>query len=102
MRTAPIADRVLCDMSEIFRLLGDPTRLGILLCCLEEAKAVGRIADELSLQQTSVSRHLRLLRGAGLVARERDGKRVFYRVGDDHVRSILANVVAHLDEEADV
>lgn len=102
MRTAPIADRVLCDMSEIFRLLGDPTRLGILLCCLEEAKAVGRIADELSLQQTSVSRHLRLLRGAGLVARERHGKQVFYRVADDHVRGMLLDVVAHLNHEPDL
>lgn len=102
MRTAPISDRKLSEMAALFRILGDPTRLEILLCCLEEAKSVGRIADALSLQQTSVSRHLRLLRGAGLVVREQCGKHLLYGVWDDHVRSILVNVVAHLDEKADV
>lgn len=98
MGTASIADRQFTDMAEIFRLLGDPGRLRIMLCCLEEAKPVGRIAEELSLPQPSVSRHLRLLRGSRLVARERDGKQVLYRMADDHVRSILVNVVAHLED----
>ncbi|ODT76345.1 MAG: hypothetical protein ABS76_31430 [Pelagibacterium sp. SCN 64-44] len=96
MSTALIDHGQLTDIAEIFRLLGDPGRLRIMLCCLEEAKPVGRIAEELSLPQPSVSRHLRLLRGSRLMARERKGKQVFYRVAEDNVRSILLNAVAHL------
>ena len=100
MNIAGIADQHLIEMSEIFRLLGDPSRLRILLCCHDGAKPVGRIAQELSLPQPLVSRHLRLLRGSRMVARERDGKQMFYRAADGQVRSILKSIVTNLNERS--
>lgn len=86
-------------LAETFRLLGDPTRLRILLFCLAAPKPVGEIAETLELSQTLVSHHLRLLRGARLVRGERQSKQVFYQVADSHVSDMLIDMVSHIGEE---
>lgn len=86
-------------LAETFRLLGDPTRLRILLFCLHMPKAVGDIADSLGVSQTLVSHHLRLLRGARLVRGERQSRQVFYKVADDHVSDMLVDMATHIAED---
>lgn len=68
MKQAPsLSQNDVTVLAETFRLLGDPTRLRILLFCLPGPKSVGDIVESLGLSQTLVSHHLRLLRGARLV-----------------------------------
>lgn len=86
-------------LTETFRLLGDPTRLRILLCCLTEPKSVGEITERLDLSQALVSHHLRLLRGARLVRGDRRARQVFYRASDDHVRDMLTFMISHINED---
>lgn len=86
-------------LAETFRLLGDPTRLRILLHCLSGAHPVGEIAGELELSQSLVSHHLRLLRGARLVRGERRAQQVFYALADEHVSAMLADMASHIAEE---
>jgi DNA-binding transcriptional ArsR family regulator len=86
------------EIAETFRLLGDPTRLRILLICLNEAHAVGDIADSLGISASLVSHHLRLLRAARLVRAERHGREVHYVAADEHVRCILADMIDHVRE----
>lgn len=86
-------------LAEMFRLLGDPSRLRILMACLDEAKAVGQLSEALELSPSLVSHHLRLLRQARLVRGERRGKYVYYRAADDHVRSMLKDMAEHASEE---
>lgn len=86
-------------LSETFRLLGDPTRLRILFHCLPEPRPVGDIAESLNLSQTLVSHHLRLLRGARLMRGQRQGRQVFYDLADAHIRTILTDMAAHIDED---
>lgn len=93
-------DQIL-QLAETFRLLGDANRLGIVLRCLNEPVGVGVLADELGLSQSLVSHHLRLLRAARLVRGERDGKFVRYVAADEHVREMLINMTAHMDEDCD-
>ena len=88
-------------LAEIFRLLGDPSRLRITLFCLSGPKSVGDIAKSLDLSQTLVSHHLRLLRGARLVRGERHAKQIFYELVDDHVRTMLVDMASHVDEPHD-
>ncbi|GIW39961.1 MAG: transcriptional regulator [Candidatus Binatia bacterium] len=84
-------------LSEIFRLLGDPTRTRILyalaraqeLCVCELASAVGA-------SETAVSHALRLLRAFGIVRSRRSGRLVYYALDDEHVRSLLELSLAHL------
>jgi DNA-binding transcriptional ArsR family regulator len=87
-------------IAEMFRLLGDPTRLRILLACLDEPRSVGEIAARTGASQSLASHHLRLLRGARLVKGTRDARQVFYQAADQHVRHMLADVIAHSAEEA--
>ncbi len=87
-------------VAEIFKLMGDPSRLRIVLTCLDEPVAVGEIARRLSLSQSLVSHHLRLLRAARLVRAERLGKQIFYCAADEHIRSIVKDMLDHVAEPA--
>ena len=86
-------------LTETFRLLGDPSRLRILLYCLQSPRSVGDIAKSLNLSQTLVSHHLRLLRGARLVRSERQAKQIFYEVADAHVSTMLIDMASHIVED---
>ena len=86
------------ELAEVFHLLGDPTRLKIVISCLDEAQSVGYIADTLKVSSSLVSHHLRLLKGARLVRAERRGRNVFYVAADDHVRRTLSDMIDHVAE----
>ncbi len=88
-------------LAELFRLLGDTSRLRIVMSCLAQAKSVTEISNSLGLSQSLVSHHLRLLRGARLVRRERRGKQAFYSADDDHVRRVVADLAQHVLEPVD-
>lgn len=86
------------EIAEIFHLLGDPTRLRIVTCCLDKSQNVGDIAGTLDVSPSLVSHHLRLLKAARLVRAERRGKQVFYATADAHVDRILRDMIEHVAE----
>ena len=86
------------ELADLFHLLGDATRLRIVIACLAQPIAVGDIAGSLSLSSSLVSHHLRLLRAARIVKAERQGKQVFYSAADAHISSLLANMFEHIAE----
>ncbi len=90
----------IAELAEVFHLMGDPSRLSILLLVLEGPRAVGEIAVATGLSASLVSHHLRLLRAGRLVRAERRGKRVFYAVDDAHIRSVLTDMAEHVAELA--
>jgi DNA-binding transcriptional ArsR family regulator len=90
-------DRVV-QIADLFRLLGDPTRLRIVLACVDERRAVGAIAGSLGLSPSLVSHHLRLLRAARIVRAERQGKQVFYVAADRHISGMLTDMLEHVVE----
>ena len=79
-------------------MMGDPSRLSILLAVLEGPLPVAKIAAGTGLSTSLVSHHLRLLRGGRLVRAERRGKQVFYTVDDAHIRSVLTDMAEHVAE----
>jgi ArsR family transcriptional regulator, lead/cadmium/zinc/bismuth-responsive transcriptional repressor len=85
-------------LAEMFRLLGEPSRLSIVASCLDGPLSVGEITSRLGLSQSLVSHHLRLLRAARLLKAGRRGKQVFYSIPDCHVREMLTNMIEHLAE----
>ena len=92
------------EMAEILRLLGEPSRLRILLACLAEPAPVGQLAQRVGLARSLVSHHLRLLRASRLLRSDRQGKQIIYSAIDDRVRCILADLAGHvvdLPEEMD-
>jgi len=88
------------QLAEMFRLMSDPTRLKIILACLDAPVSVGAMAEVLSISASLVSHHLRLLRAARLLNAERRGRQVFYMVGDPHIRSMLTDMADHVSEDA--
>jgi DNA-binding transcriptional ArsR family regulator len=95
-------DHHLTVIAETYRLLGDPTRLKVVLTCLEGPIAVGDIASAIGASQSLVSHHLRLLRAARLVRGTRRNKQVFYEAADDHIARMLTDMLAHAAEEHDL
>lgn len=85
-------------LADLFRLLGDPTRLKIVVACLRTPLAVSDIAERLDLSVSLVSHHLRLLKGARLVRGERQGKQVYYEADDAHVRRMVEDMAVHIAE----
>jgi DNA-binding transcriptional ArsR family regulator len=86
------------DLAEMFRLLGDSTRLAIVIACLDGPRAVAAIAEQTGASPSLVSHHLRLLRAARILRAERRGKQVFYNAADDHIRCVLADMIEHVTE----
>ena len=96
---AALTPNGLTILAETFRLLGDPSRLKILLSCMSGPISVGEIAEKTDLSVSLVSHHLRLLRGARLVKGERQSKQVFYAIADAHVRQVLHDMATHISED---
>lgn len=86
------------DLAEMFRLMGDGNRLRILLLVLDQPRSVGDIAAAVGLSQSLVSHNLGRLRAGRLVRAERQGKQVYYAAADDHVRSVLRDMLDHIGE----
>lgn len=73
--------------AEKLRVLADPTRLAIVKALFEQPSHVGALGRRLEVEQSLLSHHLRVLREAGMVAAERDGKAVLYRLATPPTRS---------------
>lgn len=86
------------QLADLFRLMGDTSRLRIILTCLHTPINVSDIAEKLDLSQSLVSHHLRLLRAARIVRSERRGKQVFYVAADEHIQCVIEDMVAHIGE----
>ena len=91
-------EQSVAQLADLFHLLGDPTRLRIVLACLAAPIAVGDIAAGLQLSSSLVSHHLRLLRAARIVKAERQGKQVFYSTADAHISGVLGDMLEHIAE----
>ncbi len=79
-------------LSEVFKLLGEPNRLRILLSLGLECRPVSAVIASTGLSQTNVSFHLRTLREAGVVRGEPHGPFVFYCLADPTLLALIEDV----------
>lgn len=89
---------VLIDLSELFKVFGDSTRIRILFSLFDGEMCVNDVAEVLSYGQSAVSHQLRILKNAGLVKSRRDGKQILYSLADEHVRMIINQGMDHVLE----
>lgn len=92
------APEELMGMGAYFKILGDPTRLKILYALYEGELCVCDLGAALGMTVSAVSHQLSVLRHAHLVTFRREGKVVFYRLDDEHVKRILHSLRTHLAE----
>ena len=92
------AEEDLYDLAELFKVFGDSTRIKILYALFAAELCVGDIAQLLGMSQTAVSHQLRVLRTNKLVKGRKEGKIVSNSLSDDQVRTIIDQVMEHVDE----
>ncbi len=85
-------------MADFFSLLGDSNRLRILSVLAQEELCVCDLAAMLKMSESAVSHQLRTLKSMRLVAYQKRGRRVYYRLLDHHVLELYRAVTNHLDE----
>lgn len=100
MQASDLSDDQVAELAEMFRLMGEPSRLKIIASCLGTPMCVSDIAAKHGLSQPLVSHHLRLLRAARVLRAERRGKQIFYAAADEHVKGVIADMADHVCEHS--
>ena len=90
---------ILYDLTELFRIFGDSTRIRILYVLFASEMCVCDIAALLGITQSAISHQLRALKAARLVKSRREGKTVFYSLADDHVKTMIDQGLEHVCEK---
>ena len=86
-------------LSLLFKIFGDDTRVRILLSLLNKELCVCDISNLLNMTHSAISHQLKVLRDMHLVKPRKEGKEVYYSLGDDHVAVILNIGIEHIMEE---
>jgi ArsR family transcriptional regulator, lead/cadmium/zinc/bismuth-responsive transcriptional repressor len=85
-------------LADIFKVLGDPTRVRILDVLSRGEECVCRLAAVLGLSESAVSHQLRLLRATRVVRARRDGRLIYYSLDDKHVLTLFRQGLRHVEE----
>ena len=91
-------EKILTKMEELLNVASDYTRLKILYAIMDEDKSVSTIVTEVGASQSLVSHQLKVLKKANLVSTHKEGTKVYYKLADDHVTSLLKIVQEHAEE----
>ena len=91
-------DDTLYQLADLFKVVGDPTRIRLLSVLSQQELCVQDIADALSMTQSAISHQLRILKQSALVKFRREGKTIYYSLADDHVATIMAQGLEHVCE----
>ncbi|MBQ7011865.1 MAG: helix-turn-helix transcriptional regulator [Clostridia bacterium] len=91
-------DEKLFDLSELFKVFGDSTRMKILFVLFEAEVCTCDLAAVLKMTSSAISHQLNALKRAKLVKSRREGKTVFYSLADEHVRAIISQGMEHIEE----
>ncbi len=86
------------SMNEIFNVLGDPTRLRIVLALSHAELCVQDIAGLLNITESAISHQLRNLKTLRLVKQRRDGKMAYYSLDDEHIEDLIRVAARHISE----
>ena len=86
-------------MADLFKSLGDPTRLRIVQALALEELCVCDLAAVINLSISAISHQLRLLRNFRIVKFRKSGKMVFYSIDDDHVQKLVTITREHILEK---
>lgn len=91
--------KALGQAAECLRLLAHPHRLRMIQMLLQGDYTVGELAEACELPTAMASEHLRLMQRCGLLSSEKDGRKVFYRVAEPHLKSILKCIEERFDSK---
>ncbi|MHA1238906.1 MAG: ArsR/SmtB family transcription factor [Candidatus Odinarchaeia archaeon] len=99
VRAKMLEDSLIIKAADIFKILGDPTRVKILYALIQRELCVCDLSALLNMTHSAVSHQLRVLRAAKLVKFRKEGKNVYYSLSDDHVVKLIKIGVEHAKEQ---
>lgn len=88
----------LIDLSELFKIFGDSTRIKIINVLLEEELCVNDISKKINASQSAVSHQLRILKSSKLVKYRKDANQIYYSLDDNHIKEIFELGCEHINE----
>jgi ArsR family transcriptional regulator len=91
-------EKTTTDLSDLFKILSDPTRLRILWTMEGGEVCVCCISEILGMSVSAVSHQLKTLRQAHLVRSRREGRNIYYSLDDHHVKTLLDIALEHMRE----
>ncbi len=86
------------ELSNLFKILGDPTRLRIVLALSVNELCVCDLAAVTQMSISAISHQLRLLRNMNIVSNNKQGKMVYYKLDDHHIESLIKESLTHIKE----
>ena len=89
----------LSQLAQMFKLLGDPTKMRIVHLLQGSPCKVGEITKTLGMTPSAISHQLRILKDAAIVKSQKNGRMVTYSLSDDHVRKIIEIGLLHMSHE---
>lgn len=89
-------EHIAAHVAELFSVFSDASRVRIVSALMYEQLNVNAIAELINISQSAVSHHLRHLRQMGIVVSKREGKEVYYRIVDEHIKSLYLQGVNHI------
>jgi DNA-binding transcriptional ArsR family regulator len=96
MKQRMIEDSTATEMADVFKTLGDPTRIKLIYALLNQELCVHDLSVLLGMGQSAVSHQLRYLRNMRIVKRRKAGKTVFYSLDDEHIEQLFSQTLQHL------
>ncbi|MCC5889672.1 MAG: winged helix-turn-helix transcriptional regulator [Alkalibacterium sp.] len=85
--------------AELFKAISDPGRLEIVTVLEKEPLSVTRLSIVLGREQSTLSHQLRILKKARIVVSRKEGKKRIYSLSDNHMHSIVRQVLSHVNEK---
>ena len=95
----PVPDELVELIARRFRAIGEPMRIKLLDRLRDGEATVNELSDAIGASQQNVSKHLALLAEAGIVARRKDGNRVYYRIADEGVFKLCEDVCGSVQQQ---
>lgn len=86
------------DLSELFKMFGDSTRVKIMNVLIDNEMCVNEISEKIKVSQSAVSHQLRILKNSKLVKYRKDKNMIYYSLADDHVEKIFKMGCEHVNE----
>jgi ArsR family transcriptional regulator len=94
-----LSKNTLSDLAEIFKAMGDHTRISILHALSKNELCVCDMASLLGVSQSALSHQLRVLRNLRIVKFRKEGKIVYYSLDDKHIKNLLNEGFKHVTED---
>lgn len=98
VKSAMAPTEQLFSLADLFKALGDSTRVRILNALMNAELCVCDLVEIIGMTQSAISHQLRVLRTAKIVKYRKEGKNVFYSLEDNHIQQLLVGGLEHINE----